>query len=396
MPSTINADNGVSSGSAGLKSTADSSGVLALQTNGTTAVSISTAQVVSYTNPPIVTGGTANGVAYLNGSKVLTTGSALTYNGTGLGIGVASASNPLHIDFDGTATRIVRGSAIGFIYNTGTSATDIFRVQSNGGSVQLYTTGGTATLDTSGNLGLNNTSPTTLITSIGGAGGKGMVLSGQVPVPYFEDTNGTDGCIFVDDGNIGFVNGTTERARIDTSGNLLVGTTSKLAGGIVGLDINTSAATGITFAKSGTNKAYFYLLTDASAFQWQTASGTAASVVSSTNGVTLSNGATSWASLSDERKKDIIEPITDAATKVSSLRAVIGKYKTEEDGIRRAMLIAQDVQAVLPEAVVENKDGELLLQYTEIIPLLVAAIKEQSAIITQLQADVAALKGASA
>lgn len=44
MASSINADNGVVSGSAGLKSTADSSGVLALQTNGTTALSINTAQ----------------------------------------------------------------------------------------------------------------------------------------------------------------------------------------------------------------------------------------------------------------------------------------------------------------------------------------------------------------
>ena len=51
MTTTINADNGVSSGSAGLKSSADSSGVLALQTNGTTALSISTGQVVSFTNP---------------------------------------------------------------------------------------------------------------------------------------------------------------------------------------------------------------------------------------------------------------------------------------------------------------------------------------------------------
>jgi hypothetical protein len=34
--------------------------------------------------------GTANGVAYLNGSKVLTTGSALTFDGTGLAVGNAS------------------------------------------------------------------------------------------------------------------------------------------------------------------------------------------------------------------------------------------------------------------------------------------------------------------
>jgi hypothetical protein len=181
---------------------------------------------------------------------------------------------------------------------------------------------------------------------------------------------------------------------LDSSGNLLVGTASKLTGGVDGLDINTAAESGITFAKSGTVKNYFYLNSDALSFRWQTVSGVTADVVSNTNGVTLTNGATSWATLSDERKKDIIEPIIDAATKVSSLRAVIGKYKTEEDGIRRAMLIAQDVQAVLPEAVVENKDGELLLQYTEIIPLLVAAIKEQSALITQLTARITALESA--
>jgi hypothetical protein len=46
MTTTINADNGVVSGSAGLKSSADSSGVLALQTNGTTAVTVDTSQNV--------------------------------------------------------------------------------------------------------------------------------------------------------------------------------------------------------------------------------------------------------------------------------------------------------------------------------------------------------------
>jgi len=47
MAASINADNGVVSGSAGLKSSADSTGVLALQTNGTTAISISTSQAVT-------------------------------------------------------------------------------------------------------------------------------------------------------------------------------------------------------------------------------------------------------------------------------------------------------------------------------------------------------------
>jgi hypothetical protein len=93
MASSINADNGVVSGSAGLKSTADSTGVLALQTNGTTAISIDASQAVSFTNSPTVTGGTANGVAYLNGSKVLTTGSALSFSGSALAVtGTLSAT----------------------------------------------------------------------------------------------------------------------------------------------------------------------------------------------------------------------------------------------------------------------------------------------------------------
>jgi len=46
MPSTVNADNGVSSGSVGLKYASDNSGVLALQTNGNTAVTITSANNV--------------------------------------------------------------------------------------------------------------------------------------------------------------------------------------------------------------------------------------------------------------------------------------------------------------------------------------------------------------
>ena len=114
----------------------------------------------------------------------------------------------------------------------------------------------------------------------------------------------------------------------------------------------------------------------------------------STGGVNLTNGATSWTSASDERLKDIIEPITDAATKVSTLRAVIGKYKTDAEGTRRPFLIAQDVQAVLPEAVTEGRNSKedeteyLQVAYTEVIPLLVAAIKELKAEIDTLKGNV--------
>jgi len=58
MTTTINASN---SGSGGLVQTADASGILALQTAGTTAVSISAAQVVTLTNAlPVASGGTGS------------------------------------------------------------------------------------------------------------------------------------------------------------------------------------------------------------------------------------------------------------------------------------------------------------------------------------------------
>ena len=54
--------------------------------SATDALAISSAGAVS------LPGGTANGVAYLNGSKVVTTGSALTFDGTNLGVGVTPSA----------------------------------------------------------------------------------------------------------------------------------------------------------------------------------------------------------------------------------------------------------------------------------------------------------------
>jgi hypothetical protein len=97
-------------------------------------------------------------------------------------------------------------------------------------------------------------------------------------------------------------------------------------------------------------------------------------------GVYLSGGATSWTSASDERVKENLVPIENGLTKVASLRAVTGNYINDEDKKSRPFLIAQDVHAVLPEAVDHSNPDELGLSYTDVIPLLVASIKELKAI----------------
>ena len=178
-----------------------------------------------------------------------------------------------------------------------------------------------------------------------------------------------------------------EAARFDTSGNLTVGGTTSY-GTITGVkatgnQLATNATqsgngvtSGIALCNQGTVRASIYQLSTDNALY----------VVADSNGVKLNPTATSWTSASDERLKDIIEPITDAITKVSTLRAVIGKYKTDAEGTRRSFLIAQDIQAVLPEAVDASNPDNLGVQYTEVIPLLVAAIKEQTTLIESLKA----------
>lgn len=95
-------------------------------------------------------------------------------------------------------------------------------------------------------------------------------------------------------------------------------------------------------------------------------------------GVYKSYNGTSWFSSSDERLKTDLTPISNAAQKVSQLRTVIGRYKTDEPSVRRAFLIAQDVQQVFPEAVDVPEDPErpLGLSYVDVLPLVTAAVKE--------------------
>jgi hypothetical protein len=177
----------------------------------------------------------------------------------------------------------------------------------------------------------------------------------------------------------------TERARITSGGDFEVGNQQGTGARKILVQSNTSGDATLELTCGGVDTGYLY-------FERSTARLYARA--STTGGVYLASGGTSWTAVSDERKKDIIEPITDAASKVSTLRAVIGKYKDDSKQKRRSFLIAQDVQAVLPEAVDTSNPDELGLSYSDTIPLLVAAIKELKADLDATKAELAALKGA--
>lgn len=113
-----------------------------------------------------------------------------------------------------------------------------------------------------------------------------------------------------------------------------------------------------------------------------------------------------YSTTSDARLKTDITPISDALGLVERLRGVryhwrpvadraVGKTLALPVNQPQIGFIAQDVQAVAPEAVVAPKDPTkdiYTLQETKLIPILVEAIKEQQAEITKQEAEIAQLR----
>jgi hypothetical protein len=174
----------------------------------------------------------------------------------------------------------------------------------------------------------------------------------------------------------------TERMRITSAGDVSIG----LAGTgdrTLLVQTNTSGSPYISLSAAGVDSGLIWFDRATSRLNVRSSNG---------GGVYLAASGTSWTSASDERKKDIIEPITNALNKIDVLRTVIGKYKTDKEDARRPFLIAQDVQAVFPEAVDSQNPEDLGVAYGDMIPLLVKAIQELNAKVDTQAARIAALE----
>ena len=99
--------------------------------------------------------------------------------------------------------------------------------------------------------------------------------------------------------------------------------------------------------------------------------------------------ATQFTSLSDERYKDNILTIENAITTVRQLRGVT--YTWKETGAKNIGVIAQEVEKVLPEVVLIANGNKTVL-YSNMVGLLIEAIKEQQDQIDSLQRQVDELK----
>jgi hypothetical protein len=174
----------------------------------------------------------------------------------------------------------------------------------------------------------------------------------------------------------------SERAQFDASGNLLIGTTT-----------------------TGTTNAYFEAIGQGrNRLNLGTNTTTAVSVArfNNPNGtvgqINTSGSSTSYATSSDYRLKEDVQPMVGSVDRLMALKPVNFAWKV--DGSRVDGFLAHEAQEVVPECVTGEKDAvddEGNPEYqgidqSKIVPLLVAALQEALTKIEALEARVAALE----
>jgi len=273
---------------------------------------------------------------------------------------------------------------------TGSTYSDRYRIDVTGIHEWSNTSGTAMTLNSTG-LGIG-VSPSYKLDVLGASAA--TVASGAA-FRAIRSSSG-DRCLIVPLGaGSGFTIQSQNAAESDFTPIIFSGSTTtfnyRTGVGTVAAGMTLNASGNLLIGSTGTLPSRLHLSGDAGTTNWAVGPYTVAATsfyitANNAQGVFLNGtAATAWTAISDERYKDIIEPITNAVFKVGSLRSVIGKFKTDAEGTRRSFLIAQDVLAAFPEAAVATDPEKLGVTYTEVIPLLVAAIKELTARVKTLE-----------
>lgn len=260
---------------------------------------------------------------------------------------------------------------------------DAFVISSTYGSDGAYKPLAFATSDTermritsTGNVGIGTSSPAGSwpLTTKGTYGIVAQASANTSGIYMWHD--GTDGLIqtsYETTGGFGaikFLTSTTERMRITSGGNVLIGTTSSpSAYGLVairgtnqGLTIQDAVSNGYRSLYFQSGNLYFY---------------------NGTNEGYLSSGGT-WVNASDITLKKDVKEIEYGLDSVMQLKPKW--YRMIEDDLEQIGFIAQDVEEVVPELVSTSEKGMKGLSYGQLTAVLVKAIQEQQAQIEELKA----------
>ena len=193
----------------------------------------------------------------------------------------------------------------------------------------------------------------------------------SLPVAMLAMTNGayyfTQAPAGTDGGAASFSNSMT----LDTSGNLLVGTTTTL-----GQITSESDGTKFQYASHNTDDS------GASQLSFRFMRNTA-----DVGSITTTSTSTTYNTTSDSRLKDNIETITDGTDKLMAMNPVTHTWKADPEAPAVHGFIAQEMQEIVPEAVSGDPDGEemMSMDYGRITPVLVAALQDAHNKITALE-----------
>jgi hypothetical protein len=199
---------------------------------------------------------------------------------------------------------------------------------------------------------------------------------------------------------ISFGTTNTERMRIDTSGNLLVGTTTNSANARI-VAVNATG-TGIA-VREGPVRGNYESSDGGRLNYWSFGRDniSTGSFVFYLNGVSKSyieSSTGNYVVVSDSRAKKNIETLKYGLSEILALNPVMYHMVAELDTDKKHIgLIAQETKAVMDESVGDLKDevnGLYGLDKSGLVPVLIKAIQEQQALITQLTARITALEGA--
>ena len=282
------------------------------------------------------------------------------------------------------------------------------RVITNAGGGNLIFTYGNDSegmrIDSSGNVGIGTTSPSkrlslrTSSADVGMTFGAGANAYNQ-DIDFLNSVDSMSGRIryYADSGFMSFWTASTERMRIDSSGNLFLNCTT----------VPTSNSTGIINAIAGGDGINLKQTADGNNMLnlWQTGTTTYAAITfnkgatqTNVGSINVTTSATSYSTSSDYRLKEAIAPMTGALAKVAALKPVTYKWKL--DGSDAEGFIAHELAEVSPQCVSGAKDavdadGNPEYQGIDtsfLVATLTAAIQEQQALITSLTARITALE----